>query len=80
LSCTPRKGSHSALVYWVPMLSVLCLSGTTRDATQVVKVVVPLYLGACHQCQRLPVQRLRAAAAQLAAAGAATIAAAPLEE
>ncbi|GIM01115.1 hypothetical protein Vretimale_5960 [Volvox reticuliferus] len=36
---------------------------------QVVKFLVPLYLGACHQCQRLPAQQLRAVMASLAAAG-----------
>lgn len=36
---------------------------------QVVKFGVPLYLGARHQCERLPAQQLRAALAELAAAG-----------
>ncbi|GFR48507.1 hypothetical protein Agub_g10171, partial [Astrephomene gubernaculifera] len=38
-------------------------------AWQLVKLLVPLYLGACHQCQRLPAQQLRAAATRLAAEG-----------
>ncbi|GLC33074.1 hypothetical protein PLESTB_000373300 [Pleodorina starrii] len=45
-------------------------SFAAATAWQIVKLLVPLYLGACHQCLRLPAQQLRAAAAKLAAAGA----------
>lgn len=40
-----------------------------QPAAQVVKLLLPLYLGAVHTCERAPVQELRAAAAQMAAAG-----------
>ncbi|EFJ47524.1 hypothetical protein VOLCADRAFT_105085 [Volvox carteri f. nagariensis] len=79
LNSLVRRGSVARRLFMYGLLQFLftlvtqALAVTTyhsfvaATAWQVVKFVVPLYLGACHQCQRLPVQQLRAAAARLGA-------------
>ncbi|KAG2425765.1 hypothetical protein HXX76_013391 [Chlamydomonas incerta] len=63
------------LLQFVFTLATLALAVVTYHsygaavAWQVVKFLLPMYLGAVHTCERAPTQELRAAAAQMAAAG-----------